>query len=74
LHRRTGGEFPLERVVKSIDGRDVPRAHGSPAMPVWGEIMSEQFEGADKQGPSVERRVQARILLISEHLRAIHAK
>ena len=74
LASQNGGEFPLERVVKAIDGRDVPRAHGSPAMPVWGDILSEQFGGADKQGPSVERRVQGRILLISAHLRAIQAK
>ena len=74
LASQNGGEFPLERVVKAIDGRDIPRAHGSPAMPVWGQIMSEQFGGADVQRPSVESRVQGRILYITEHLRAIQAK
>ena len=74
LASENGGEFPLERVVKAIDGRDIPRAHGSPAMPVWGQIMSEMFGGADGQRPSVERRVQGRILRITEHLRAIQAK
>ena len=74
LASQNGGAFPLERIVKAIDGRDVPRAHGSPAMPVWGHILSEQFGGVDEQGPSVERRVQGRILLITAYLRAIQAK
>ena len=41
LQADNGGEFPLERVVKRIDGRDPLVAHGSP-MPVYGDY----FEGA----------------------------
>ncbi|GGH30625.1 Cytochrome c [Cribrihabitans marinus] len=37
-----GGEFPLERVIKRIDGRDPLVSHGSP-MPVYGFF----FEGED---------------------------
>lgn len=37
-----GGLFPVERVVKRIDGRDPLVAHGSP-MPVYGDF----FEGED---------------------------
>jgi mono/diheme cytochrome c family protein len=44
LSAGNGGEFPVERVVKRIDGRDPLVAHGSP-MPVYGDF----FEG----GPSV---------------------
>ena len=33
-----GGAFPLERVVKRIDGRDPLVAHGSP-MPVYGDFF-----------------------------------
>jgi mono/diheme cytochrome c family protein len=33
-----GGTFPLERVVKRIDGRDPLVAHGSP-MPVYGTLF-----------------------------------
>src|SRR5690348_9044109 len=29
---RHGGEFPTEHVVQVIDGRDILRAHGEPAM------------------------------------------
>ena len=37
---QNGGKFPLERVVKRIDGRDPLVSHGSP-MPVYGDY----FEG-----------------------------
>ena len=37
-----GGEFPLVRVIKRIDGRDPLVSHGSP-MPIYGDF----FEGDD---------------------------
>ena len=40
LTERHGGEFPVERVVMRIDGRDPLVSHGSP-MPVYGDF----FEG-----------------------------
>ena len=42
LAARNGGEFPVERVIKRIDGRDPLVSHGSP-MPVFGRF----FEGRD---------------------------
>ena len=38
LGRRDGGVFPLDRVVRRIDGRDEVIAHGGP-MPVFGMIL-----------------------------------
>jgi mono/diheme cytochrome c family protein len=38
LSASNGGTFPLERVVKRIDGRDPLVAHGSP-MPVYGTFF-----------------------------------
>lgn len=40
LTKDNDGEFPLERVIKRIDGRDPLVSHGSP-MPVYGDF----FEG-----------------------------
>ncbi len=40
LQRKNGDEFPLERVIWRIDGRDPLISHGSP-MPVYGDF----FEG-----------------------------
>ncbi len=38
-----GGSFPLERVVKRIDGRDPLVSHGSP-MPVYGDYFEGVFD------------------------------
>ena len=40
LSLRHDGVFPLERVVRRIDGRDPLVSHGSP-MPVYGELFDE---------------------------------
>ncbi|WP_324754497.1 cytochrome c [Roseovarius sp. Pro17] len=42
LRRDNDGEFPLQRVIWRIDGRDPLVSHGSP-MPVYGDF----FEGRD---------------------------
>ena len=38
-----GGVFPVERVVKRIDGRDPLVAHGSP-MPVYGDFFEGRYD------------------------------
>ncbi|GGA96625.1 c-type cytochrome [Allosediminivita pacifica] len=39
----SGGVFPVERVVKRIDGRDPLVAHGSP-MPVYGDFFEGRYD------------------------------
>ena len=49
LSARSGGEFPRETVLRYIDGRDLPDAHGDRLMPVWGDTFaSEEAEGAEE--------------------------
>lgn len=43
LQAQNGGTFPLERVVKRIDGRDPLVSHGSP-MPVYGDFFERSFD------------------------------
>ena len=43
LTARNGGTFPMERVVKRIDGRDPLVSHGSP-MPVYGDYFEGFFD------------------------------
>lgn len=43
LAARNGGDFPLERAVKRIDGRDPLVSHGSP-MPVYGDYFEGSFD------------------------------
>jgi mono/diheme cytochrome c family protein len=40
LARRNGGSFPFDKVAAMIDGRQSVRMHGTPDMPVWGEIFA----------------------------------
>jgi mono/diheme cytochrome c family protein len=41
LAARNNGKFPYDKVVRSIDGRETPRVHGTPDMPVWGEVFAK---------------------------------
>ena len=74
LTSRHGDEYPMEQVVRTIDGREALRAHGEPAMPVWGEVLSAEHGSKGKQRPPIERRVQGRIFSIAEYLRTIQVK
>jgi len=39
---RNGGKFPLPRVERIISGeQELPAAHGTREMPLWGPIFSE---------------------------------
>ena len=49
------GKFPYDKVVRSIDGRETPRAHGTPDMPVWGEVFSKT---AGTEAPSVDEALR----------------
>lgn len=40
LAEKDGGVFPYDRVASIIDGRATSRIHGTPDMPVWGEVFA----------------------------------
>jgi mono/diheme cytochrome c family protein len=40
LTKKNNGTFPFDKVAAMIDGRQSTRMHGTPDMPVWGEIFS----------------------------------
>lgn len=64
---RNGGAFPRERIEKFIaDGDRRTRAHGTPDMPIWGEI----FRGLD---PS-DKRAALRIENLARYIESIQAK
>ena len=46
LSRTRGGDFPFSRIYRRIDGRDLPMAHGTRAMPIWGQRLKR--EGGDE--------------------------
>ena len=67
LATRNGGMFPSAHVEALVTGdRDMPSAHGSREMPVWGPI----FRGLDPN----DRLNRVRIRNIVEYLASIQAK
>ncbi|HVO22954.1 MAG TPA: c-type cytochrome [Candidatus Margulisiibacteriota bacterium] len=70
IAKKNKGEFPFMAVAQDIDGTTSVRAHGSPDMPVWGEIF--HAETTDSISRHVE--VRGRIMLITEYLQSIQAK
>lgn len=53
---RYDGEFPMELIYESIDGRKVVRTHGTRDMPIWGEVFqSPLVEAAAVEETSEER-------------------
>ncbi|MEO1159907.1 MAG: hypothetical protein AAFW74_05520 [Pseudomonadota bacterium] len=45
ISARSGGVFPAEAVFKTIEGLDMPLAHGTSEMPIWGALFVRQAVG-----------------------------
>ncbi len=65
LSRRAGGTFPREAVASYIDGRDLPAAHGSRIMPVWGDVF-DATTALLPEAESTELRIQAIVDYVRE--------
>lgn len=63
LARAHAGNFPFTQVYRRIDGRDMPLAHGTAAMPLWGTRLKR--EGGD------ETYVRGRLFEIILYLESI---
>lgn len=70
IAKTNGGTFPFQGVLAYIDGTKDMRAHGDPAMPVWGETF--RAESAWDMGRRVE--VQGKLMLITDYVQSIQAK
>ncbi len=55
LTARNKGVFPYDKVAGIIDGRETSRIHGTPDMPVWGEIFAIT---TGTEAPSAEAAVK----------------
>jgi mono/diheme cytochrome c family protein len=75
LSKRGNGVFPFKSVIQTIDGRAMPRAHGSSDMPIWGQAYNakarQYFPG--EAGKS-EAYVQARILALVEYIYTLQGR
>ena len=67
---RRGGKFDSVEIAEVIDGRKDMPAHGSRAMPIWGNHL-----GADAEDESdAESLTQGRVALLVAYLETIQAK
>jgi mono/diheme cytochrome c family protein len=65
---RNGGGFPMERIVRIVDGRDPVKGHGGPDMPVWGDAFKNADTGYD------DKRVREKIRSVVDFVRTLQAK
>jgi mono/diheme cytochrome c family protein len=71
IAKRRGGKFDAREIAAFIDGRNMPRAHGTPEMPVWGRLFgyAAQAEGTlSSDQIALEKETQARIALLVNYL------
>ncbi|MGI9482790.1 MAG: c-type cytochrome [Hyphomicrobiales bacterium] len=74
LSKNADGKFPEEKIKMLVDGRDMPRAHGTSEMPVWGVWFSAAANAAGLLQDDIsttEAVVQARIERLIEYLKTI---
>jgi mono/diheme cytochrome c family protein len=63
----TRSDLSLNDLALRIDGRRTIAAHGSSAMPVWGEVFNEELVAEPKAREISRLRVQA----LAEHVRSL---
>ena len=70
LSDKNEGVFPYLRVFQTIDGRASIRAHGTSAMPIWGDTLKREV--GETAGPfGSELLVRAKILSIVDYLETL---
>jgi mono/diheme cytochrome c family protein len=65
LCTRAGGVFPEDHAASNVDGRALPAAHGTRAMPVWGPVFATTHELV-RGAPGAEERIDALIAYLRE--------
>ena len=80
LARGNGGVFPMDRLYRAIDGRDLPEGsqagpHGNREMPIWGRdyrLRDGEYYGDSPYDP--EAMVRGRILSLLEYLNRLQVR
>lgn len=74
---RAGGEFSAEKVFKTIEGLDMPAAHGTSEMPIWGALFVRQAVGEGvliEDAKTAARVATDRIKRLVRYLESIQEK
>ena len=64
LRQRANGSFPRDAVMRYIDGRELPAAHGLRLMPVWGDT----FVGTGDDAEANAAEAAATIAAITDYI------
>jgi mono/diheme cytochrome c family protein len=67
IAKRHGGEFPTEKVVRIVDGRNPVKGHGGPDMPIWGDAFRNAETGYD------DATARAKIRGVVDYLKTLQA-
>lgn len=75
--RSAGGVFPAATVRKMVDGRQMPRAHGTPQMPVWGQWFGYQATAGgllQEDRKTIEKQVSRRLDNLVAYIKTLQKK
>ena len=67
IAKRSGGEFPTEKIHRIVDGRKPLPGHGGPDMPIWGDAFRNAETGYD------DAKVKEKIRSIVDYLHTLQA-
>lgn len=59
------GQFPADAIASRIDGRNMPAAHGTGAMPVWGSVF-DATAAALPGAQDSQQRIDALVAFLRE--------
>lgn len=68
IAKRSGGEFPTEKVIRIVDGRKPLSGHGGPDMPIWGDAFRNAETGYEDEA------ARAKIRQVVDYLKTLQAK
>jgi len=71
LSKQHGGKFPFWQVYRIVDGREPVKSHGTPNMPIWGDLFAMQGEDG---GLDSETKTRGRILNLVYYLQSLQEK
>ena len=77
IAKRREGNFDEAEIRAYVDGRSMPRAHGTPEMPIWGSLFRYIAEVSDtlaSDEQAIENKAQERISLLVKYLGTIQDK
>lgn len=65
LAAKNDGEFPADRVYRTIDGREGVRGHGMRDMPIWGDVFRAE-DGGPEADAEARHKIQSLVIYLKK--------